>query len=230
MLSRSPNVAFVGTGRDGLFRRHGFPGQGRFLGAQVLDLDQAQVGRNAVAGFQQHDVAGHELFGRDHARFAAAQGPRFGGQHVADRIERLLGAAFLNEAEQTVEDDHRENDAGVDPEAQHQLGEAGGEQHIDQNVVELAEEPDERSLFLAFGQTVRRRMSEADARLRPASRPCLRAGPETPDGVVGGHGVPWLLAAASNDVLSHRRLPLFPGQSKPAFCQPVEKLRAIPCR
>ena len=31
---------------------------------------------------------------------------------------------------------------GVDPQAQHQLDEAGGEQDIDENVVELAEEPD----------------------------------------------------------------------------------------
>ena len=29
-------------------------------------------------------------------------------------FERLLGPAFLNEAEQAVEDDNRENDDGVD--------------------------------------------------------------------------------------------------------------------
>jgi hypothetical protein len=40
------------------------------------------------------------------------------------------------------------------PQVEHQLGEAGAEQDKDQNVVELGQEPNERSPLLAFWQAV----------------------------------------------------------------------------
>ena len=70
-------------------------------------------------------------------------------------FERLLRPALLQEAEQRIEDDDREDDRGVQPQAQHQLDEAGGEQDVDEDVVELGEEPRQRSLLLALGQAVR---------------------------------------------------------------------------
>ena len=70
-------------------------------------------------------------------------------------FERLLRAAFLEEAKQRVQDDDREDDRGVEPQAQHQLDEARGEQDVDEDVVELGEEPLERPLLLALRQAVR---------------------------------------------------------------------------
>ena len=154
MLSRSPTVAFADTGSVRLVRRHRFAGERGLLGAQILHLGEAEVGRHLVARFEQHDVARHEFLRGYHARLAAAHGPRLGGQHVADRVQRLLRPAFLDEPEQPVDDDDAEDDRGVDPQAQHQLGEAGGEQDVDQDIVELGKEPQERAPLLALRQAV----------------------------------------------------------------------------
>ena len=70
-------------------------------------------------------------------------------------FERLFRAAFLQEAEKRIENHDRENDRGVQPEAQHQLDEAGGEQDVDKDVAELGEEPHQRPLLLGLRQAVR---------------------------------------------------------------------------
>ena len=155
MHSRSPTVALAETGVGGLLRRHRLAGQRRFFGAQVLRLDEPQVRRNLVAGLEEHDVPRNELLRGKHARLAAAHGPRLGGEHVADRIQRLLGPALLDEPEQRVENDDGEDDRRVDPQAQHQLDEAGAEKDVDEDVVELGEEPHQRAPLLALRQAVR---------------------------------------------------------------------------
>ena len=135
-------------GRDGLgrlVRRNRFAGERGFFRAQVLDLGEADVGGDLVAGFEEHDVARHERLRRDHRGLAIAQGSRFRREHVADRIERLLRPAFLNEAEQSVDDDHSEDDRRVEHEAHHQLDEAGGDENVDENIVELLQEAHERA-------------------------------------------------------------------------------------
>ena len=81
-------------------------------------------------------------------------------------FERFFRAALLNEAEQRVENDDSEDDRGVQPEAQHQLDEAGRQQDIDEDVVELGEEPHQRSLLLAQRQAVRPIGPEPRRRLR----------------------------------------------------------------
>ncbi len=62
----------VRDGRGRFVRRHRFPGQRRFFRAQVLDLGEADVGWDLVAGFEKHDVAGHERLCRDHRRLPVA--------------------------------------------------------------------------------------------------------------------------------------------------------------
>src|SRR5262249_3371349 len=62
--------------------------------------------------------------------------------------------ALLNESEQCVENDYRKDDPRVDPHVHHQLGEPGGEQHIDEGVVEVCEEPREQAPLPAFRQAV----------------------------------------------------------------------------
>ena len=66
-------------------------------------------------------------------------------------FERLLRPAFLKEAEQSIDDDDGEDDRGVEPQAHHQLDEAGGEQDIDEDIVELREEAHERPALRAVG-------------------------------------------------------------------------------
>src|SRR5262249_27264488 len=96
----------------------------------------------------------NKLLGRNHARLAAAYRPGLGGQHVADGIERLLGLTLLNEPKEGVENDHAKDDCRVDPQVQHQLGKPCGEQHVDQNIVELREKPCKWASFSTFRQTV----------------------------------------------------------------------------
>jgi hypothetical protein len=88
----------LGDRQDRLLRRHGLAGERRLLGAQVLGVDQAQIGRNPVAGLEQHDIARRQILGRNESRLAIANGARFRREHVADRIERLLRPALLQEA------------------------------------------------------------------------------------------------------------------------------------
>src|SRR5271165_4115618 len=64
---------------------------------QVLSLEEPQVRRNLVAGLEEHDVPRDELIRGKHPRLAPADGSGLGGKHVADRIQRLLGPALLDE-------------------------------------------------------------------------------------------------------------------------------------
>ena len=66
-------------------------------------------------------------------------------------FERLLRPSFLDEAKQPVQYDDAENDRCVDPQAEHQLGEACTKQDVDQDIIELRQEADKRPLFLPSG-------------------------------------------------------------------------------
>jgi hypothetical protein len=115
-------------------------GQRSLHQAQRLDIDQAQVGRDAIPGCQVNDVAGHQVLGGD---FVALPRARHGGvrrKHVADRIERLFGASFLDVADQGVDHDHAEDHAAVERMAEQRGDDPGRQQHIDQDVVELQQE------------------------------------------------------------------------------------------
>ena len=124
----------------GFFHRQRFPGQRGFFHQQVLHAEQAQVGWHLVAGCQQHDVAGDQVFGVDFVAFAVAQHHRLRRKHVADGVQRILCLAFLDEADDHVDQHGGEDHRGVDPMAE-QRGDDGGHQHqIEQHVMELVEQ------------------------------------------------------------------------------------------
>ena len=52
-------------------------------------------------------------------------------------IQRLFGFALLDEAEQRIDDDDAGDDRCVEPKSEHQFDEAGGDQDIDEDIVEL---------------------------------------------------------------------------------------------
>ena len=79
-------------------------------------------------GFSQEAFADHAGLHRVAVGWIE-QGRRVPSLTTLVKISR--GFALLNEPEQCVENDHRIDDPGVDPQAQHQLGEPGGEQHVD---------------------------------------------------------------------------------------------------
>ena len=84
-------------GRRLLVHGHGFAGQQRFIDGEIRRLVKLHVGRDAIAFGQQDDVAVDEFPAGD-ARFAAgAQHPRAGAGKIAQRLQRALGAALLDE-------------------------------------------------------------------------------------------------------------------------------------
>ena len=140
----------LGHGVRGLVDRNRLAGKRRLLRPQVLHVHQAKVRRDLVPGFEKHDVARNQHLRRDHSNLLAAQRSGFRREHVADRIQRLLRFALLNEAEQRIDEHDTQNDGGIQPETDHQLDEAGSKQNIDQDVVQLHEKPHERPSLASF--------------------------------------------------------------------------------
>ena len=68
----------LGHGFGGLVDGHRLAGERRLLGPQVLDVDEAQVRRDLVARFEQHDIARAPAPrpGSGASRRRAARGPR----------------------------------------------------------------------------------------------------------------------------------------------------------
>ena len=209
MPSRSPTVAFSDTGVRGLVDGDRLAGERRLFRPQVLHVDQAKVRRDLVAGLEQHDVARDQLVRWDQASLAAAHGPGLCRQHVADRVQGLLGFPFLNEAEQRVKEHYPQNDRRVEPQADHQLDEAGAQQHIDQDIVQLQEEPHEWSLLASFRQLVAAVLLEA-ARDLGGIQARLDVAVEPPQHLLGGHGMPGHRAALGRHVhcCVHPRTPI----------------------
>ena len=81
----------------------------RLVDLEVVRLDEAQVGDDAVAVFEEHQVAGDHLFRRHVERLAVAHHARGRRGHAAQRVQRPLGLALLHEAERGVDHDDGED-------------------------------------------------------------------------------------------------------------------------
>ena len=104
-------------------------------------------------------------------------------------FERLLRPSFLDEAKQPVQHDDAENDRCVDPQAEHQLGEACTKQDVDQDIIELRQEADKRPLLLAFRQPIGTVFFHAAHGL-PQIEARFRVGGELLHHLVCCHGMP----------------------------------------
>lgn len=143
-------VSQVGVGADrlgGLDDRVGLTGEGGLHHAQGGGRDQAGVGADLVSLAQDEDVADHELGGGDDQARAVAQhrGGRLG--HGGQGGDGVSGLVLLDESEDGVEGDDGDDDDGVH---RHALGalqdpgdggdDDGGQQEVDERIVELAQE------------------------------------------------------------------------------------------
>ena len=156
-VSHTFAVADLRTGAGGfgrLVHRNRLAGEWRLLDPQILYLAQAEVGRDFVARLQDHNVAGHEVFGGNHPALAVTQCQGLRGEHVADRIQRLLRLALLQKPEQPVDQHHAEDHAGVEKFTEENLANPRRDQHVDQHVVQLHEESHQRSAFRRSRQPV----------------------------------------------------------------------------
>ncbi len=114
----------------------------------------ARIGRHAVAGFEQHDVAGHQFAGVDLPDRTIPAHARAGRQHVLERRQRVLGAVLLDEAERGVEQDDDEDDDGVADIADDAREHRRAEQDQDQQALELVEELEPRRPRRLLGEPV----------------------------------------------------------------------------
>ncbi len=174
MLWRSARPVASGSGATRLRHRHRFAGERRLGHLQLGLLDQARIGRHRVAGGQQHDVAGHQLARREHLLAAVAQHAHLQRGQPAQRGHRALGAAFLEAADQRVDQHHRQDDHRVAVVAQRHRQHRGDEQDVDQRALELAREGAPQRPRRRLGQGVGA-MPRLAAR-RPRRRPARDAG------------------------------------------------------
>ena len=68
-------------------------------------MDQAAVGGDGAALFHQQNIAGHQLARGDILWMSLAQHERGGCAHLFERLHSRLGACFLVEADQGVDQD-----------------------------------------------------------------------------------------------------------------------------
>src|SRR5262249_56272803 len=104
-----------------------------------------------------------------------------------------------------VEDNHTEYDRRIDPQVEHQLDEAGTEKDIDEDIVELRQEPHERPPLLALRQAVGAVLLQADRGFA-----CIQAfldiSGEPPRHLVHRHGMPGDAVGCGISVRSAHRL------------------------
>ena len=138
------HVEAVAQRQGGFFQpRHPFLGRLRFAGQRGFihlerrQFQQAQVGRHHVAGFEQDDIARHQLDRRDFPdRAIADHGSRRGG-HPFQCRHGALGAILLDESHDAVEQ-HDDHDGDAILRLADKAGDdGGGDQHQDHEIGEL---------------------------------------------------------------------------------------------
>src|SRR5690606_20506630 len=109
---------------------------------------------NAVAGLQQDDVAGNQFGDIDRSPLSVAQDLGTGGYHPADRVQSAFGPAFLDKPDDGVDGDDRDDDGSIDRVAQDERAYGGGQQEIDEDIVELQQETQDGVPAARGGQLV----------------------------------------------------------------------------
>ena len=133
----------------------GLAGEHRFLDAEIAQLDQPQVGGHAIAGLEDHEIAGHDVLGRDRDAPPVPQHGSAWVDHAANRRECLLGAPLLDEPDHRVQHHDAQDHHGIDAVAEPRGHHRGCQQHVDQQVVELEQEPFQRAAPGGLRQAIR---------------------------------------------------------------------------
>ena len=137
-----------GRGRRALLDRRALAGQGRLVRRQQMRFDEARVGGDDVARFEHQQIARDHSRGGDLDAMAVADHAGARRRHRSQRQQRVLGAAFLEEADQRVQHDDRRDRDGVGDLTEESRHRRGGEQQPDERARELPREepPAGRSL------------------------------------------------------------------------------------
>ncbi len=125
------------------------------IDAEVACAYQTQIRRNPCAGLQQDEIARYDIFGGDVQTLAIAYDRRMRVDHPANGFERALRPPFLDETDNRVENDHRDDDRRIHQIADRRGQYGGGNKHVDQKIVELQQEAHEGAPLLHLGEAVR---------------------------------------------------------------------------
>jgi hypothetical protein len=184
-------------GRELLGDRQRLAGKRRLVALQRVVLDHARIGRDAVARLQHEHVARHQLPRSDLALLAVAQHRDHRREHVLQRVEGLLRAVLLHEAQDRAEEHDHQDDDRVHVLAHEGRQDRGDDEDRDQDVLELVEEDVPGGGPLLLRELVGSVLLEAPQRLG-GGEPALRVGFQLPDGRAGIEGMP---------CVGHRELP-----------------------
>ncbi len=140
-------------------------GEGRLGDLGVVGREHASIGGHTVAGFEQHQVARHQLRGADLLHAAVAAHARHRRKHLLQRGERRFGPVFLPEAEHGVEQHHRQDHHRILDIAYGAGQHCRRDQHDDQDTPELVRERQPPGTRRLLGQAVLPVTLQARARL-----------------------------------------------------------------
>ena len=122
--------------------------------ARLSQPYEPQVSRYLVTRFEPHQISGDEFLRGHRPLVAVADHPGMGTRHRPQALQRGLGLGLLDETGDGVDQHHTEDHDRVDVLAQHRRASARRQQHVDQRVVELAQDSRHRSGALGGGQAV----------------------------------------------------------------------------
>jgi hypothetical protein len=114
----------------------------------------AGVGRNAVAGLKQQNVARHQVGRLAQANLAVASHARRRREHVLQRRQRRFGTMLLEEAQRRVEQHHHGDHHGILEVTNRAGKDCGTEQDQDQQAPELVKELAPGRAGRLFGEPV----------------------------------------------------------------------------
>ena len=122
------------------FHGIGLAGQQRLAHVEILCLDQDAVTGNQAAGHEQHEVAGHHLFGGDGQALAVPQHDGFERNPFAQFLQDLVGSVFLNATQHRGDEHNAHHDQGIQPVVHDEGDEGGKDQDQHQGAAESLQE------------------------------------------------------------------------------------------
>ena len=144
----------IGQRFDVLGDWQGFTREGRLGRFERGGFEQARIRPDSISGGEEHDITGHEFARGDQLLLASAQHSHMQGGQLAQRRHRAFRAAFLNGADDRIDQHHDENYQRVLMLAEHGGENSGCEENINQRAGELPQEHPPQRFPLFLGQRV----------------------------------------------------------------------------
>ena len=140
---------------DALFHRNRLAGVNGLVDLELARAKQADIGRHLIPRSQEYYVSGNQLGRRNPLALALSHDRRLAGHRPSQRLDGLERLRLLTESDDGVDQHDPEDDARIGPLLQERRDGARGEQDVDQRLVQLEQEADDRPRALSFAKDVR---------------------------------------------------------------------------